>query len=70
MTDHEFLAACGLSPEWGVRRVTHVGLVDQWLVNEQLAQFVAEDEEAEGAVLIKRWVSTTFAFNGAWTADE
>jgi hypothetical protein len=57
--DDEALAKAGLTQEWGVRRQTHVGLVDSWYCDWLTARTVWEDEEAEGAAFIYRFITAT-----------
>jgi hypothetical protein len=65
MNNHEFLTACGLTEQFGIR-YTHAlfGELDDWYAvdrKEACLDAIAEDAP-DGAVLIHRWVGDTWVF--------
>jgi hypothetical protein len=60
MTNDEFFEACNLSEEWGIRRQTHVGIVDSWYDSRAIAKAIIED----GEELIHRRIGPTWVFLG------
>lgn len=64
MTNDEFLRACGLAEQFGIRHPATPLLgptpYDEWFDDVPDAFITFADEAEDGAVMIHRWVSDTW----------
>jgi hypothetical protein len=65
LSNKEFLTACGLSEQFGIRYTHPVwGPVDDWysVGREADCRAALAEDVMDGAVLIHRWVGNTWVF--------
>ena len=63
MTNGEFLKACGLTEQFGIRHPETASLrstYDEWFEDAPDAFITFADEAEDDAVMIHRWVSDTW----------